>query len=87
MGAFATVAALIGVIPNCAASVAITELYLDGILTFGATIAGLAAGGGLGVLLLLEEDTDRKEALAVVGGLIAVSIVIGLVVQALGIMA
>lgn len=81
------VAALIGVIPNCAASVAITELYLDGILTFGATIAGLAAGGGLGVLLLLEEDGDHKEAVAIVAGLIAVSIVIGLVVQALGIMA
>ena len=77
-------AALVGLIPNCAASVAVTEFYLQGIITFGAAIAGLCASGGLGVLVLLKEDS-RREALAIIGGLFAVSVAAGLVVQALGI--
>lgn len=77
-------AALVGLIPNCAASVAVTEFYLQGVITFGAAIAGLCASGGLGVLVLLKED-DRREALAIIGGLFAVSVTAGLAVQALGI--
>lgn len=77
-------AALVGLIPNCAASVAVTEFYLQGVITFGAAIAGLCASGGLGVLVLLKED-DRREALAIIGGLFAVSVAAGLAVQALGI--
>ena len=48
-------AALIGLIPNCAASVAITELYLKGILGAGQMMAGLLVGAGVGLLVL-----DRK---------------------------
>ena len=77
-------AAVVGLIPNCAASVAVTEFYLEGVITFGATVAGLCASGGLGVLVLLKED-DRREAVAIIAGLFAVSVVAGLVVQALGI--
>lgn len=77
-------AALVGLIPNCAASVAVTEFYLQGVITFGAAIAGLCASGGLGVLVLLKED-DRREALAIIGGLFAVSVAAGLAVQALSI--
>ena len=80
-------AALVGLIPNCAASVAITQFYVDGVITFGAAIAGLAASGGLGLLVLLEEDRQRAEAAAIIGGLFAIAVVIGLVIQALGITA
>lgn len=76
-------AALVGLIPNCAASVAVTEFYLEGVITFGAAIAGLCASGGLGVLVLVKED-GHKEAAAIIAGLFAVSVVAGLVVQALG---
>lgn len=79
-------AAIVGLIPNCAASVAIAEFYLEGIITFGAAIAGLCASGGLGVLVLFKEG-KRNEALAIVGGLFAISVAAGLAVQALGIMA
>ena len=78
-------AALIGLIPNCAASVVVTELYLDGVISFGATVAGLCAGGGLGVLVLLEEDTNRKEALTIIGGLFIISVLAGLLIQALSV--
>lgn len=77
-------AALVGLIPNCAASVAVTEFYLEGVITYGAAIAGLCAGGGLGVLVLIKEDR-HAEAAAILAGLYAVSVLAGLAVQALGI--
>ncbi|MEE8716902.1 MAG: putative manganese transporter [Coriobacteriales bacterium] len=79
------IAALVGLIPNCAASVAITQFYVDGVITFGAAIAGLSASGGLGLLVLLQEDHRHREVVAIVVGLFAISVVIGLVVQALGV--
>ena len=54
-------AALVGLIPNCAASVAITELYLKGVITCGSLMAGLCASGGLGLLVLFREEKERKE--------------------------
>ncbi|HWP69437.1 MAG TPA: putative manganese transporter, partial [Rectinemataceae bacterium] len=74
-------AALFGLIPNCAVSVGITELYLKGALTFGSTIAGLCANGGLGILILFKEEKDMKEALRIVGILFGISVVAGLLVQ------
>lgn len=79
-------AALVGLIPNCAASVAITEFYLSGIITFGATIAGLCASGGLGILVLVKED-NRIDALKIIAGLFAISVLIGLAIEFLGISA
>ena len=75
------VAALVGLIPNCAASVAITELYLQGSLSFGAVIAGLSASGGLGLLVLFKEDKDKKDIFKVIALLLAISMIAGLVIQ------
>lgn len=79
------VAALVGLIPNCAASVAITEFYLKGIITFGATIAGLCASGGLGLLVLLKEERDKSRALQIICLLFAVSVFVGILVDMVGI--
>lgn len=73
--------ALIGLIPNCAASVAITELYLSGIISYGSIIAGLCASGGLGILILFKEDSDRKDAYRIVALLYSISVLAGLVFQ------
>jgi hypothetical protein len=75
------VAALFGLIPNCAVSVGITELYLRGILTYGSTIAGLCASGGLGILILFKEEKNTLEAVKIVGILFGISVVSGLFVQ------
>lgn len=74
-------AALVGLIPNCAASVAITELYLEGALSYGAVIAGLSASGGLGILVLFKEDKDKKDIFKVIGLLFAISVISGLLIQ------
>ncbi len=76
-------AVLVGLIPNCAASVAITEVYLKGAITFGSAIAGLSASGGLGLLVLLKENKDRKETALIIGLLIFISLIAGIVINIL----
>ena len=76
-------AALIGLIPNCAASVAITELYIAGTISFGSTVAGLGAAGGLGLVVLFRENHDTKNTLKVIGWLLGISIAVGILIQSL----
>lgn len=73
--------ALLGLIPNCATSVAITMLYLKGAITYGSMIAGLSAGGGLGLLILFKEEKDKREVLKIVFLLFAISVLAGYVIQ------
>ncbi len=75
-GVQAALAALVGMIPNCAASVLITELFLEGILDGSALFAGLLCGAGTGLLVLYRENDNLKENLALtvtlyVSGLVA----------------
>ncbi|MGE5552409.1 MAG: putative manganese transporter [Betaproteobacteria bacterium] len=72
---------LVGLIPNCAASVVITQAYLKGALSFGSAIAGLSASAGLGTLVLLRENRDLRDTLRVVGLLLGVSVAAGTAIQ------
>lgn len=81
----ALIAGLMGMIPNCAASVIVTQLYLDGVLGAGAMIAGLLSGSGVGLLVLLRVNDDRWENLKIVGLLYVVGVAAGIVVEMLGI--
>lgn len=74
-------AALIGLIPNCVASVTITQLYLEGIISYGAIIAGLCASGGLGILVLFKEGSDKKDIFKVIGLLFTISVLAGLIIE------
>lgn len=79
------IAGAVGLIPNCAASVIITQLYLDGVLSAGAMIAGLLAGSGVGVLVLVRVNDDRRENLRVIGILYLIGVAAGILVEFLNI--
>ncbi len=55
------ISSLIGLIPNCAASIIITELYIKGAITFGTTVAGLLTGSGVALLVLFKSNRNIKE--------------------------
>ena len=79
------IAGLVGLIPNCAGSVAITQLYLAGSMGLGAAMAGLLAGSGVGVLVLFRVNRDRRENLKILGLLYAIGVAAGIAVEWMGI--
>lgn len=79
------VAGLVGLIPNCAASVAITQLYLDGIIGPGPMMSGLLVSAGMGLLVLFKENHHRHENVIIVALLYAVSVGWGVLIEILGI--
>ena len=70
-------AVLIGLIPNCASSVVVTELFVLGGLSFGALIAGLCVNAGLGLIILLKQNKNWKENLFIISMLIIPSLLVG----------
>jgi len=74
-------AAIVGLIPNCASSVVISELFLDGMLSAGALISGLLVNSGVALAVLFRTNRPRKNTLAIVGILLAISIVAGIVID------
>ncbi len=81
------VCALIGLIPNCAVSVILTELYLEGILSAGALLAGLLPGAGVGMLVLLRTNKNAKENLFILTLTVCVGFLFGLLFDLTGISA
>lgn len=75
------IASLVGLIPNCAASVILTELYLSGLITVGTLIGGLLTGCGLGLLVLFKQNKNLKENLTVLGIIYITGVVIGMLVD------
>lgn len=78
-------AALVGMIPNCASSVVLTQLYLGGVLSAGALMAGLLSGSGVGFLVLLRVNDDRRENLRIFALLYAIGVGAGALTQLLGV--
>lgn len=75
--------ALIGFIPNCGASVILTELFLSGSLSFGSAVAGLCTGAGVGLAVLFKVNRHPRENLALMGVLYVAAVVTGVVVNLL----
>lgn len=79
------IAGVVGLIPNCAASVVITQLYLEGIMSTGAMLAGLLAGSGVGLLVLFKVNYDIKENIKIVGLVYTIGVAIGILIDLSGI--
>jgi hypothetical protein len=75
------VSSLVGLIPNCGASVALTEIYLKGGMTFGAVIAGLSSSAGLGMLILIKENRSIPDTMRILALLVGISIAAGIIIQ------
>lgn len=76
--------ALVGLVPNCSASVVITQLYLEGVLGFAPLMAGLLTSAGVGYLVLYRTNRHPRENTVIVVGLFLVACLWGLVFAALG---
>jgi len=76
-------AGLIGLIPNCAASVVLTELYLEGAMNFGALISGLLVSAGVGLLVLFRVNKQPLHNLKIAGLLYLISCTTGILIEIL----
>lgn len=76
--------ALVGIIPNCSASVVITQLYLDGVLSLAPAMAGLLVSAGVGYLVLFRTNRSMRENIAILILLYLVAVLWGLVLMLLG---
>lgn len=79
------VSAIVGLIPNCAASVVLTELYLEGALSTGAMLAGLLVSAGVGLLVLFRANRPMHGNFLIAAGLVACGVVFGFIVGVFGI--
>ncbi len=77
-------AALVGLLPNCAASVLLTELYLSGSIQFSSVIAGLCSGAGVGLAVLFRANPSLKQNLFITGLLWAMGAFAGVLAMMAG---
>lgn len=73
------ITSIIGLIPNCASSIIITELYLEKVITFGSCISGLLCGSGVGLLILFKQNKNFKENILILITLLVFSSVCGII--------
>ncbi|MBQ8533660.1 MAG: arsenic efflux protein [Clostridia bacterium] len=79
------ITAVVGFIPNCASSIILTELYIEGALSFGAAVAGLCSGAGIGVAVLIKTNRSKRENLMIIAILYFTAVISGVALQLLGI--
>lgn len=75
------IAALFGFVPNCAASVILTQLYVDGMLSFGSVVAGLCTGAGVGLVVLFKSNKKLLQNFAIMGILYVTAVLSGFVIN------
>ena len=72
---------LIGMIPNCAVSVAITTFYLEGVLSLGSMFAGLLSCAGIGIVILFKMNHNLKKNVMITCGINGISVVSGILME------
>lgn len=79
------ISSLIGLIPNCASSVIITEMYLGNVINVGTLIAGLLVNAGVGLVVLFKTNKGIKENIKIVSLLYFIGLISGIIIQAIGV--
>ena len=79
------ISSLVGLIPNCASSVVITELYLSNAIGFGSLISGLLTGAGVGILVLFKTNKNMKENLFILLTIYGIGVLIGVLFDLIGV--
>ena len=74
-------AALVGLIPNCASSVALTSLFVDGVISSGALLSGLMVNAGVGLAILFRNNRPLKDSFRIVGILFGISVICGILID------
>lgn len=77
------IAGFIGLIPNCASSVILTELFIENVISMPMLISGVAVNAGIGLLVLFKTNKNVKENLTVVGLLYFIGVLSGIILQAI----
>lgn len=77
---------LVGLIPNCGASVILTEMFLKGAINLGACIAGLLTGSGVALLVLFKSNKNIKENLCICLTLYLIGVLVGIFIEFVGIL-
>ena len=72
---------LVGLIPNCGASILITELYINNTITLGALLSGLLTGVGIGLLILFKINKNLKENIIILGIIYFIGIISGIIID------
>lgn len=75
------IAGLIGLIPNCASSVILTELFVENVISIPVLISGVAVNAGVGLLVLFKTNKNIKENLSIVGLLYIIGVISGIILQ------
>ncbi len=75
------ISSLIGLIPNCGASVMLTELYINNAINFGSLISGLLTGSGIAIMILFKTNKHFLENLKVIGILYIVGVLSGIIIE------
>ena len=78
------IAGFIGLIPNCAASVIITNMYLENLISAGSMIAGLLTGAGVGLAVLFKTNKKLKENIKIVILLYGIGVISGMILELIG---
>ena len=76
---------LIGLIPNCGASVILSELYINNVINLGTSIAGLLTGSGLALLVLFKSNKNLRENIFIAVTLYLIGVLVGIFIEFFGI--
>lgn len=77
---------LVGLIPNCGASVILTEMFLKGAINLGTCMAGLLTGSGVALLVLFKSNKNIKENLCICLTLYLIGVLVGIFIEFIGIL-